>query len=1648
MNGSGERISTPIAGSAAKTCSTLRNYKLLVDPFLTGKKEPKVYRYDGLFVNEQPTTVIVRDPRKRLTSLGKLQADLPVPRFTIDKDYVGEPPAIELTITNLNDNVDRNFLTDMLQKAGFQVDEITIYYHPESNKHLGLARVILKSSRQMRMCVEKFNNKSVMGKIICVFHDPFGEKCKFMFEEMTTEKKPTVVPALPPFPIHDPKLPPADFPAFEVKMPPDQPLMDDKYWATNSNSSKYKDPKEDWESSREFEYNRSSSKYDDDYRGSNKYDKRKERDYGSRYHRDRDDHRDRDRQRRDRDRDRGYRSKDDYRERDRERHRKDRDYYEYSSRSEKERYGYSKSYSRSESYSSTSTTEIPYSNYESYGSYSSYNYGSSYPPPYQSNWAPPPPPKEEELSPPRPPPEPPRDDDNDKMNDKSDDGDATVDLDTRIAMLFKTKSFGPEVPSLFNLDDDSEHVKEEEVVDSKSNDCGELQSKLKSHLNLHDEDSISKSSSIAHNNNNSSKNDLKSRKIKTEKSSDVEDGEVNDAESKTSSTNESTISSMPSPFQTRVSFKINRKFIKTNVLRKRSKEKKLKVDSDASDISSSEDELIAKGSYSPALPAKVKDDDQMSLSSLSSTEPIKQEHEIKTELKDLEASAAYMYGFSSYPNYYYQQQSFSHFQQPQWQYDGSGYYPSYKKEEKDTRNDDPHEVACKKVIDKIIQELKQILKKDFNKRMIENTAYKKYEAWWDEQERNKNTRNYSQIEQQQPIETLEPIPPPVLNPSLPLSRDPLLDSYHQQSGSLGILRNFRIQRIKREPVTTNIKKNENLRRKSDDEDDEDMVHGSDSEKEEISPSKPSTRKISSSSSSSSSSSESENAESSSSDDEEEEEQPEEHAYSSDTASFISDDDISIKKSTPTKKDKENNRIYSDSDSDDSDGIVDIPKPAVKQKMKIYSDSDDDEDDEMSQTDIKKSTSSEDREKTPDDGNKTPIHPAESDSDFFNDEVMSKPPRTPGRQTSSDDQNEVKDIKPAKEIKESRKKSPSPQPTKKQSSDFIDRIYSDSEEEREYQERVRRNTEWMEQIEREAKEEFERQRKMKEQHKDDAVSTDTSRPSSPVKEKKSLDIKKSSYDEPFTPTTSLPPPTPGIDLKLPDSSPVKSSSQDHISDQATKKKRGRPKGSLGKPKDGKDKKVKNGAVAKIISDEKLFAQPQIIKPDLDQKFSLKLSPSSSSDGGSSTASLVAMEHCYSLPPSASQSTESSPNQEVIQAVRSLDHDHGYYGKTDTPTPLQSIQPAQLEEQGKKEVAQIGTRPVGRPRKDPNAPKAQYNKRDKNQSLVMEKPKTKVKEKETIVDAKEHQMLVDNFVPIARYNKRQNTEEFDVLCRFLTQGIDQEDVDYMKRAYTYLIQNDIPGTELLHQVHWVDHCSTDRSFVPSAPKKRRRDDFPELREHVTGCARTEGFYKIDSKEKAHYKYHHLKGTVAGCHLETAKVAKMQNASREARSNQRRLLTAFGGATESDLLKFNQLKFRKKQLKFAKSAIHDWGLFAMEPIAADEMVIEYVGQMVRPSVADLRESKYEAIGIGSSYLFRIDLETIIDATKCGNLARFINHSCNPNCYAKVITIESEKKIVIYSKQPIGVNEEITYDYKFPLEDEKIPCLCGAQGCRGTLN
>jgi len=120
-------------------------------------------------------------------------------------------------------------------------------------------------------------------------------------------------------------------------------------------------------------------------------------------------------------------------------------------------------------------------------------------------------------------------------------------------------------------------------------------------------------------------------------------------------------------------------------------------------------------------------------------------------------------------------------------------------------------------------------------------------------------------------------------------------------------------------------------------------------------------------------------------------------------------------------------------------------------------------------------------------------------------------------------------------------------------------------------------------------------------------------------------------------------------------------------------------------------------------------------------------------------------------------------------------------------------------------------------------------------------------------------------------------------------------------------------------------------------------------------------------------------------------------------------------------------------------------------NDMIIEYVGEKVRQQVADLREHRYLKSGIGSSYLFRIDESTVVDATKKGGIARFINHSCMPNCTAKIITVEKSKRIVIYALRDIAQNEELTYDYKFEREigsTDRIPCLCGTAACKGFLN
>ncbi|THU50634.1 hypothetical protein C4D60_Mb06t22350 [Musa balbisiana] len=197
------------------------------------------------------------------------------------------------------------------------------------------------------------------------------------------------------------------------------------------------------------------------------------------------------------------------------------------------------------------------------------------------------------------------------------------------------------------------------------------------------------------------------------------------------------------------------------------------------------------------------------------------------------------------------------------------------------------------------------------------------------------------------------------------------------------------------------------------------------------------------------------------------------------------------------------------------------------------------------------------------------------------------------------------------------------------------------------------------------------------------------------------------------------------------------------------------------------------------------------------------------------------------------------------------------------------------------------------------------------------------------------------------------------------------------------------------------------------------------------------------------------VRGIRVHTYSLGFQPNASQNsnpkgpsARTNRVKLRNLLAAAEGAELLKVNQLKARKKRLRFQRSKIHDWGLVALEPIDAEDFVIEYVGELIRRRISDVRERQYEKMGIGSSYLFRLDDDYVVDATKRGGLARFINHSCEPNCYTKVITVEGQKKIFIYAKRHISAGEEITYNYKFPLEEQKIPCNCGSQRCRGSMN
>lgn len=141
------------------------------------------------------------------------------------------------------------------------------------------------------------------------------------------------------------------------------------------------------------------------------------------------------------------------------------------------------------------------------------------------------------------------------------------------------------------------------------------------------------------------------------------------------------------------------------------------------------------------------------------------------------------------------------------------------------------------------------------------------------------------------------------------------------------------------------------------------------------------------------------------------------------------------------------------------------------------------------------------------------------------------------------------------------------------------------------------------------------------------------------------------------------------------------------------------------------------------------------------------------------------------------------------------------------------------------------------------------------------------------------------------------------------------------------------------------------------------------------------------------------------------------------------------------------RLRRVAVYPSRIHKRGLFALCSFRPEELICEYTGELIRNIICERREAEYQASGV-DCYFFRIDNDWVIDATYAGNYARFINHSCQPNCDAKTITMGDSSHIGIIAKRRILPGEELTYDYRFPKEAEKLLCNCGRIGCRKYLN
>jgi SET domain-containing protein len=135
---------------------------------------------------------------------------------------------------------------------------------------------------------------------------------------------------------------------------------------------------------------------------------------------------------------------------------------------------------------------------------------------------------------------------------------------------------------------------------------------------------------------------------------------------------------------------------------------------------------------------------------------------------------------------------------------------------------------------------------------------------------------------------------------------------------------------------------------------------------------------------------------------------------------------------------------------------------------------------------------------------------------------------------------------------------------------------------------------------------------------------------------------------------------------------------------------------------------------------------------------------------------------------------------------------------------------------------------------------------------------------------------------------------------------------------------------------------------------------------------------------------------------------------------------------------------------SSIQGRGAFALRRIRKGQRIIEYTGERICDEEAYTRYDD-TTMKRHHTFLFAVDDDLSIDGASGGNDARFINHSCDPNCEA---WIEDKDRVFIYAKKDIAKGGELTYDYAYTGVDAKDPevramyvCHCGAPKCRGSI-